>query len=105
VKWLRNAGIVLAGILVAIGFAMLGRPARRAKRAEARTEKLLSAGTEKALKKAVKESAKADKLKKDAREAALVVEAKLEKISAKDVDMGDLLSAWESERTRQANQG
>jgi len=97
-KWLRNAAIVLAGILVAVGFAMLGRPGRRAKRAESRTEKLLSEGTEKALKKAVKENAKADKFKGEAKEAAKAGQAAIDKVGTQNEDMAAILADWNTDR-------
>ena len=91
-KWSRNIGIGLAGILVAIGFAMLGRPSRRAKLAESRTEQLLSEGTEKALKKAVKENKKAEGFKVDAREAAKAGKKAIDGV--KDEEISNIIDNW-----------
>jgi len=97
-KWLRRCGIALAGLLVAVGFAMLGRDGRRAKKAERRTEELLSEGTEKALKKAVRETAKAENFKAQAMEAAKAGQAAIDKIGAKDKNMAEILSTWNADR-------
>ncbi len=91
-KWLRSAAIVLAGILVAVGFGMLGRSARKATKAESRTERLLSEGTAKALKKAVKESAKAEAFKNDAKAAAKVGKKALDGV--KDEEIATVISKW-----------
>jgi len=92
VKWLRRCGIALAGILVAVGFAMLGRDGRRAKKAERRTEELLSEGTEKALKKAVRETAKAEKFKGQAKESAAAGKTAIDGV--KDEELRTIIGNW-----------
>ena len=99
-KWLRTAGMILAGILVAVGFAILGRPARLAKAAEQRTEQLLADGSERALNKAVKESAKADKLKADAFDSAKAGQAAIDRIGANNEDMASILADWNTDRVQ-----
>ncbi len=99
-KWLRNAAIVLAGILVAVGFGMLGRSARQAKKAESRTETLLSEGTEAALKKAEKETAKAAAFREDAQAAAAAGQAAIDRVGTQNEDMAAILADWRTDRVR-----
>ena len=96
--WLRTAALALAGILLAIGFSMFGRDGRRRRKAEQRNEQLLADGSNKALEKAVKESDKADKFKARATQSAAAGQAALDKIGAKDEDIADMVSAWNSSR-------
>jgi len=97
-KWLRTAGMALAGFLLLLGLTMLGRDARRAKRAEQREQNLLAEGTDKALNKAVKQNQKATELKKRAAEAASATRVKLDQIGAKDEDMASILADWNTDR-------
>lgn len=98
---MRKFLYALGGILLAVGFGILGRDGRAARRAEAQRDALLATGANEHKKKAEQLAVKAEKQKAAAKEAADATKARLEKLSEKDPDMDDLLSAWESERVRQ----
>jgi len=91
-KWLSMVGTALAGLLLAVGFGMLGRAGRQQLKAEARTEGLLAEGTEKALAKAVKETAKAKKFKAKAKEAAQAGKVAIDGV--KDEELRTIIGDW-----------
>ncbi|MGI9293425.1 MAG: hypothetical protein ACR2PS_05530 [Pseudomonadales bacterium] len=93
-NWLRNFGIALAGILVAVGLSMLGRDGRAAKRAEQREQEYLADASDTSLKKAFKEEARAKAAKQRARETAKRTKEILDKRSENDPDMAKLLAAY-----------
>jgi len=92
-KWIYALG----ALLLAIGFAILGRDGRAAKRAEGQRDKLLLDNTKTAKDKAKKAGAKADKLQKDAAAAAEAGKAAIDKVGAKDENMASLLDSWRSD--------
>ena len=91
-KWLKTAGYVLAGLLAAIAFSILGRPGRQLKKAEHKEQQALADGSAKALKTAAKENAKATKHKVEAEKAAAVGIKAIEGV--KDEKITDLISNW-----------
>lgn len=96
-KWLLAFG----GFLLVVGLAILGRDGRALRKTERQRDELLAKGANEHKKRAEDLSVKAEKQKAAAAEAAAATEARLEKLSEKDPDMDDLLSAWRSERVRQ----
>jgi len=94
VNWLRNIGMAIAGILVAVGLSMLGRDGRAAKRAEKREQEYLVNASDKSLKKAVKEEAKAKAAKLRAKETAKRTKEVLDRRGESDPDMAQLLAAY-----------
>ena len=64
-KWLKGIGYALAAALIAVGFGMLGRPARKQKRAEAQRDNLLLDGSRKSREKAIKFDENANKHQSD----------------------------------------
>jgi hypothetical protein len=97
-NWLRNAGIAIAGILVAVGLSMLGRDGRAAKRAEKREQEYLADASDKSLKLAIKEEAKAKAAKQRAKETAKRTKEILDKRGQSDPDMAKLLAAYNKPR-------
>jgi len=91
-KWLSTVGTAIAGLLLVVGFGMLGRAGRHQQKAEARTELLLAEGTEKALAKAVKETAKAKKFKAKAKEAAQAGKVAIDGV--KDEELRTIIGNW-----------
>lgn len=100
-KWL----VWLGGALLVLGVVILGRDGRALRRTEANRDHLLATHIKKDQDKAEKLNKKAEKHKAGAKLAAETTLAKLEKLSEKDNDMDDLLSAFESERVRQSKSG
>lgn len=100
-KWL----IWLGGALLLLGVAILGRDGRALQRTEHNRDQLLATHIKKDQDKAEKLNKKAEKHKANAKLAAETTIATLEKVSAKDTSMDDLLSAFESERVRQSKPG
>lgn len=96
-RWIYGLG----GLLLAVALAILGRDGRQLRRTEAKRDELIASGANEHKKKAEALNQKAEKQKAAAKEAADATQAKLEKLSEKDPDMDDLLSAWKSERVRQ----
>lgn len=95
-KWLLGFGALLLGV----GFAILGRDGRQKRKAETREIGHLVDGSEKALKKARKENAKADAARIRATEAANIARAKLDQIGANDEDIADIVGDWNTGRVR-----
>lgn len=100
-KWLIAAG----GFLLTVALVLLGRDGRALKRTEESRDKLLATRIKADQDKAEKLNKKAEKHKAGAELAAAETRKRLEAISAKDSDMDDLLSAFESERVRQRRSG
>lgn len=94
-KWLRTAGIVLAGILVAVGFSLLGRPARQLKKVQGERDELLLDGSRRARDKAEKAGKKADQLQTHADEAKAKGQAAIDGVG--DEDMRSVLDSWRSD--------
>lgn len=92
-KWLYAA----AGILLAVGFAILGRDGRAAIIAGKQRDALILDKTKVAQVKAEKLGKKADKLQADAKEAAKVGQAAIDKVGATDENMRDVLDSWRSD--------
>ena len=99
-KWLHTAGLALAGILIAVGFSMIGRAGRRQKKAETREIGHLIDGSEKALKKAAKENAKAETARQQAADAASKGRNILDKVGSKDDSIADIVGDWNTDRLR-----
>ena len=100
-KWMIGLGVFLLGL----GIAILGRDGRALKRTEHNRDQLLGTKIKKEQDKAEALNKKAEKQKAGAKLSAVATLDKLEKISAKDTSMDDLLSAFESERVRQSKPG
>ena len=96
-KWFVGLGVAILGLALLI----LGRDGRALKKVEARRDEELAKDINDTLGKAKVLNAKAEKHKAAAKVAAVATQQRLEKISEKDPDMDDLLSAWTSERVRQ----
>ncbi len=96
-QWLYAA----AAFLIALGFAVLGMDARRAKKAEASRDELILDESKKAQAKAKKAGIKADKLQADAAKAAEAGQAAIDKVGTKDETMRDILDSWRSDRVQQ----
>lgn len=97
---MRKFFLALGALILAIGFAMLGRDNRRRERAEEREIGYLIDGSEKALKKAQVENEKANVARERAKEAAKVGQAALDKIGAKDAEMADVIADWNTDRVQ-----
>jgi len=95
-KWLRRIGYALAAALIAAGFGMLGRPARRQKKAEGQRDALLLDGSRKARDKADKARKRADQHQVDAQDAAIAGQAAIDKVGDSDESMAKLLDSWRS---------
>jgi hypothetical protein len=98
---IKKVLIWLGGLLFVVGLGILGRDARQLRRTEKKRDEMLAGDIVDNIKKAESLSQKAETQKKNAAAAAAATTARLEKISEKDSDMDDLLSAWKSERVRQ----
>ena len=95
--WLRRIGLALAAILIAVGFSMLGRPKRRQRAAEDSRDQLIAEGGARARAKARKAGAAADRLQADAKEAAAVGQAAIDKVGADHEDMRALLDSFRAD--------
>ena len=95
-NWLRAVGLALGAALLAMGLHMLGRDGRAARRSEKREQEYLADASEKSLKLAVKEEAKAKAAKSRARETAKLTKDVIKKRGQNDPDMDKLLSAYRS---------
>jgi hypothetical protein len=93
--------LAIGGVLLALGLAILGRDGRVLKRLERQRDEEIAKNTADSLAKAKALHHHAEKRKADAHKAAVKTIEKLEKLSEKDHEMDDLLSAWQSERVRQ----
>lgn len=93
-KWLRNIGMGLAGILIAVGLSMIGRDGRRAKKAETREQQHLADGSAKSLGMAKKEKVKKDKFTAQAKDAVERGEAILNRAGDKDEGMASMLDRY-----------
>lgn len=96
-KWIVGLG----GFLLVMALAILGRDARALKRTEQHRDELLATGASEHKKKAEQLNRKAEKQKAAAQDAMDATVKRLDALDEKDNDMGDLLSAWQSERVRQ----
>jgi len=94
-KWLKGIGYALAAALIAVGFGMLGRPARRQKKAEGQRDALLLEGSKKARDKAIKADAAANKHQAEAVEAAAAGQKAISGV--KDESMAELLDSFRSD--------
>ena len=100
-RWL----IWLGGALLAVGLVLLGREGRALRRTEEDRDRRLATGIKTEQVKAEKLNKKAERHKEGAKLAAEETRKRLEARDASDNDMGDLLSAFESERVRQRRAG
>lgn len=87
-KWLYAAAAAILGF----GFAILSRPARRAKEAEKRHDVLVLDNSKVAKVKAQKSAEKADKLQAEAVLAAEAGRQAVDKVSGQN--MREILDAW-----------
>jgi len=94
-KWLYAA----AGLLIAVGFGILGRDGRKAKKVESQRDKLLLDKTRVAQEKAKRAGKKADKLQANAKVAAEAGQAAIDKVGSNDPTMAELLDNWRSDST------
>lgn len=88
----------LGALLLALGFGILGRDGRAAKRAQNHSDKLILDSTKASQEKAKKLGEKAERLQQDAQLAAEAGVAALNKVGAKDESMDSLLDTWRSDR-------
>lgn len=94
-KWLLAAG----AFLVAVGFAILGRPAKKAREAQRRADDLIRNGSDKARREAKAQGEKANQLQHEAREAAEKGREAMDR-AGQNADMADLISEWNSDRVQ-----
>ena len=91
-KWLRNVGIFLGAILLAMGLRMLGRPDRRRKAAEKREIGYLESQQKGSADKARKQALKAEMYRDEAKQAA---KAHVEVMkNVKTTATKDIISKW-----------
>ena len=102
---IKKVLIGLGGALLAAALVLLGRDGRALRRTEESRDKLLATKIKADQDKAEKLNKKAEAHKAGAELAAAETRKRLEAVSAKDNDMDDLLSAFESERVRQRRSG
>lgn len=102
---IRKILIGLGAALLAAGLVILGRDGRALRRTEENRDRLLATKIKSDQDKAEKLNKKAERHKAGAAAAAEATRARLEARDASDNDMGDLLSAFESERVRQRSSG
>ena len=95
-KWLYAA----AAVLIALGFGILTRDGRKAKTLTASRDDLLLDGSRRSRNKAIKAGRKADVLQADAKKAAEVGQAAIDKVGSNDETMRDLLDNWRSDRVQ-----
>ena len=95
-KWLWGA----AAILIAIGFAILGRDEKAAVKASAQRDALIKEGSGRAKAKAHKMSIKADKHQNNAVEAAKVGQAIVDKVGSNNESVSSILDGWHSDRVQ-----
>lgn len=93
--------IGIGAALLAAGLVILGRDGRALKKVEGERDEMLATGIKSEQDKAEKLNKTVEKRKAGAKLAAEATVARLEKQSANDPDMDDLLSHWQSERVRQ----
>ena len=96
-RWLIGIGTFLLGVAL----YLLGRNALKAQNQEHAADVLRATKIKAHQDKAEKLNRKAQGHREAAAQAAEATQAKLEKISEGNTDMGDLLSSWQSERVRQ----
>lgn len=96
-KWFVGLGVSILGLALFI----LGRDGRALKKTESKRDDVLADDIVDTLGKAAALNKKAEKHKANAALAAEATQKRLEKLSEKDTNMDDLLSAWSSERVRQ----
>lgn len=83
-----------AGLLVLVGFAILGRPARAQKKAEGQRDELIQEGSDRARLKAAKAGAKADSHQQNAVAAASIGQQAMDHVGSNNESMADLLDSW-----------
>ena len=96
-RWL----ILIGTFLLGVALYLLGRNAAKASDQEHKAEVLMATKIKAHQDKAEKLNRKAQGHREAAAAADEATRAKLEKISASNKDMDDLLSHWQSERVRQ----
>ncbi len=89
-KWLY----ALAAFLVVLGFAILGRDEKAAKKAGAQRDALLVDGSRKARDKAEAAGKRADKLQEDAKVAAEIGKAAVDNVGNNNETIASVLDAW-----------
>lgn len=87
-------GLALAGILIAVGFSMIGRGGRKAKKAEDREQQFLADGSKKSLAKAKKEQVKSKKYKDQAKVAEAKAKSIVNRVGEKDESMDSMLDRY-----------
>ena len=97
---LKQAAVWLGAVLLGVALFLLGRDGRALRKTEHRLATEHAKGSAKNLDRAAKLAAKAKTQRQAAAKARAATEDKLEAISAKDPDMDDLMSAWQSLRVR-----
>ena len=96
-RWL----IALGAFLLGVALYLLSRDNRRGADLEHQADVLRASRIKKHQNTAEKLNAKAQGHREAAATAATATRARLERVSASDTDMDDLLSGWQSERVRQ----
>jgi hypothetical protein len=96
-NWLKRRWWALAGFLIVVGFAILGRDEKAAKKASKQRDDLLLAGSQSAKDKAIQAGQQADDRQADAVEAAEVGKAAIDKVGKNGETMASMLDAWKSD--------
>ena len=97
-KWLRTAAIAVAGFLLTVGLAMLGRSARRANAAEQSASSVVLDGSKRAQKQAEKANAKAEQAQSEAKAAADAGLKAMDKVGAEHESVANILDSWRADR-------
>jgi hypothetical protein len=94
---LRRFGLWLAGLLVIIGFAIMGSPKRRQREAESQRDRLLLDKSARSKALAQKAGERADRLQNHAADAAKAGQAAIDKVGTDNEDMRSILDTWRSD--------
>ena len=90
----------IAAFLIAVGFAMLGRDEKAAAKAGAQRDALILDGSGRAKAKAHKAGIKADRHQENAKEAAKVGQAIVDKVGKNSESVSSILDGWRADRVQ-----
>jgi len=93
-RWLWAA----AALLIAVGFAILGRDEKAAAKAGAQRDALILEGSGRAKAKAHQAGIKADKHQANAVKAAEVGQAAIDKVGSNSESVSSILDGWRADR-------
>lgn len=97
-KWLRTAAIAVAGFLVALGLAMLGRSTRRAEKAQKVADSVILDGSRRAQEQAEKAHKRAESAQAEAKAAADAGLKAMDKVGKDNESIADILDSWRADR-------